>query len=137
MKYAEITYEDRDGDEATLLLRFEDALERMEVHYDFETFYIACGLPHEWRDITWSEARRRYDLRRFDIPWYLEDVTVGDRHAGPMATRLIYGIRESAVYEARRRCAILMREKHLTELQAEAAMASAVPTFDDLVGALA
>lgn len=137
MRYAEATFVDREGETVTLCFQFEDRTEREVAHYDFDTFYIRAGLPHEWHDLTQKEARRRYDLRRFEVSMYLDHCTIHDYRRGPVAQRCIYGIEESYVFEAKRKAAVIARENRISEAKARAKLAQAQPSFDDLVAALA
>lgn len=137
MRYAEATFVDRNEDTVTMLFAFRDSDERSVAEYDFKTFNMRNGLPHEWHAITRREAERRYDIKRLDIPAFLEHCTIHDYRRGPLETRQIWGIEESAVYEAKRRIAIMAREHHISEARAARKLRDAQPTLEDVLAAIA
>ena len=87
MRYAELTFLDRSEDLVQVLVRFDDVESRDQAAFDFGLFYGCEGV---FRDVTWREARSRYDLNRFDRPRYRVEVTVADRVLGE--TRELEGI---------------------------------------------
>lgn len=102
MKYAEACLTLADGHRTTLLLRFDDSEERDAAAYDFRQMGVYRGDLVTWEDLTWREARRLYDLRRFATPRYNMEIEIFDYRSGdPMATRRVSGIEMTADASAR------------------------------------
>jgi hypothetical protein len=102
MKYAEVSMTLSTGHRATLLLRFDNSDERDAAAYDFLQMGAYRGDRVTWEDLTWREARRLYDLRRFGTPRYNIGIEIFDYRSGdPMATRRISGIEMTSEASAR------------------------------------
>lgn len=102
MRYAEVHYTE-DGRRHGLLLGFEDNAERNAACYDFLQRAVFRGdKTATWEDMSWSCARKSYDLARFNDDRYLRPVEVFDFRSGnPMATRYVSGIETTSEATAR------------------------------------